>query len=556
VAEGKVFVGTLDGRLVALDAKTGATIWNVQTTDRAQPYTITGAPRVAGDFVLIGNGGGEFGVRGYVTAYDTETGKQAWRFYTVPGDPVKGPDGAASDPQMAMAAKTWAGKWYEYGGGGTAWDAIVYDREFDQILVGTGNGSPWNHRIRSDGKGDNLFLSSIVALDARTGTYKWHFQETPAESWDFTATQPIVLATLRIAGTERKVAMQAPKNGFFYVIDRKDGSLISAKNFVPVNWATSIDSRTGRPIETAEARYYRTGKPFAAVPAFLGAHNWHPMAYSPKTGLVYIPTQKIPYGYGDQRPFAFRPGDYNTGTIPIASDDTESNRSTGEIVAWDPVKQEAAWRLAQPWPGNGGMLATGGNLLFQGGPDGSFNAYDARDGRKLWSANAGAGVIAAASTYLLDGEQYVAVVAGLGGSSALFAGLLPRPKQLPNGRLLVFKFGGKSKLPEGPVLDPPPNPPTSIADAGAVKQGAMAYAFNCIFCHGKEAAATAILPDLRRSPALSDAAMWKDIVHDGALEATGMIGFGNKLTPGQVEAIRLYVGERARKLRQESSAGK
>lgn len=548
VSGGRVFVGSLDGRLIALDAKSGDKLWDVLTVDTAKPYTITGAPRVAGDLVVIGNGGADYGVRGYVTAYDAKTGEQVWRFYTVPGDPAKGPDGAASDPKLAAMLASWSGKWFEYGGGGTVWDAIVYDEEFGQLLIGTGNGSPWNRRIRSDGKGDNLYLSSIVALDARTGAYKWHFQETPGEAWDFTATQPIILADLRLDGEVRKVAMQAPKNGFFYVVDRKDGSFISANNFAAVNWATGVDPKTGRPIESPEARYEKTGKSFSLRPAFLGAHSWHPMAFSPKTGLVYIPTQEIPFSYGDQENFTFQPGEFNVGAMTAEGGvDAESSRLTGAMVAWDPVKQEEAWRIDQAYPGNGGILATGGNLIFQGGPDGTFNAYDARDGDKLWSADAQSGVVAAAATYVLDGEQYVAVAAGLGGSNALFAGVLPRPDRLPNGRLLVFKLGAKAKLPEAPLLDLPPNPPDQIADATTVAAGAQFFGY-CVTCHGAASKVTAIMPDLRRSASLSDAAAWKAIVYDGALEANGMVGFKDKLKPDQVEAIRLYIGEEARAL--------
>ena len=281
VADGRVFLGALDGRLIALDARTGKTLWSVQTTDPAKPLTITGAPRVFGDKVIIGNAGSEYGVRGFVTAYAAATGEQRWRFYTIPGDPRAPPDGAASDRVLKKKAlPTWAGHWYDYGGGGSPWDAIVFDPELRQVYVGVGNGSPWNYRIRSEGKGDNLFLSSIVALDADSGAYKWHYQENPGESWDFDATQPIILATLKLEGRDRKVLMQAPKNGFFYVIDRATGHLISAKNFVPMNWASGIDMNTGRPIENPSARFPH--EPFAMFPSALGGHSWQPMAFDPQ----------------------------------------------------------------------------------------------------------------------------------------------------------------------------------------------------------------------------------------------------------------------------------
>jgi quinohemoprotein ethanol dehydrogenase len=292
--KGKLYVGALDGRLIALDAKTGRELWSVQTTDTSRPYTITGAPRVVKDMVIIGNGGAEFGVRGYVSAYDAATGRQRWRFYTVP-NPSGQPDGAASDPIMAKAAVTWSanGQWKQSGGGGTVWDAIVYDPALDQLYIGVGNGSPWNHGVRSEGEGDNWFLSSVVALDPDTGAYKWHYQETPGETWDYTATQPIILAEMQ----GRKVLYHAPKNGFFFVIDRETGKPVSADMFTGVNWATGYDPVTWRPIENPEARFYKTGKPFIGAPAPIGAHSWQPMSYSPVTGLVYVPVNDIGFGF-------------------------------------------------------------------------------------------------------------------------------------------------------------------------------------------------------------------------------------------------------------------
>ena len=344
VEDGRVFLGALDGRLIALDAANGAVLWSVQTTDPDKPYTITGAPRVAGGNVLIGNGGAEYGVRGYVTAYDAASGRQVWRFYTVPGAPDAPADGAASDGVLAdKALPTWAGRWHEYGGGGTVWDAIVHDTELDQLYIGVGNGSPWNHKVRSDGKGDNLFLSSIVALDPATGAYKWHYQTTPGDSWDFTATQPIILATLTIDGKPRKVLMQAPKNGFFYVIDQETGELLSARHFVPMNWAEGVDMKTGRPIENPAARY--DGAPFVMYPSALGAHSWRPMAFSPRTGLVYLPVYEFMMAYGDQPGFAFTPGIWNTAIDPVLQTPPDDPAALaegmagfkGRLIAWDPV---------------------------------------------------------------------------------------------------------------------------------------------------------------------------------------------------------------------------
>jgi quinohemoprotein ethanol dehydrogenase len=351
--EGKVFVGTIDGRLIALNADTGMPVWSTMTVDPAKPYTITGAPRAAKGKVFIGNGGAEYGVRGYVSAYDADTGALAWRFYTTPSDPQLPPDGAASDKILKeLAAPTWHGRsWLGYGGGGgTVWDAIVYDAELDQLYIGTGNGSPWNRHIRSEGKGDNLFLSSVVALDPDTGAYRWHYQETPGETWDYTATQPIILATLAVAGEQRPVLMHAPKNGFFYVLDRRDGKLLSAEKFVPANWAERIDLETGRPVEMADARF--TDRPFLSTVGGAGAHNWQPMSYSPQTGLVYIPAQQIAFVYSQEEKFAYRPGEWNLG-VNLTQDplptDAEARSAIkqglqGRLLAWDPVRQKEAWR--------------------------------------------------------------------------------------------------------------------------------------------------------------------------------------------------------------------
>ena len=325
VSDGKVFVGVIDGRLVALDAKNGSVVWETITVDQSQPYTITGAPRSANGLVYIGNGGAEYGVRGYVSAYDANSGKLAWRFYTVPGDPSKGADGAASDPILSKAAATWNGQWWKLGGGGTVWDAIVYDDDFKQVIIGVGNGSPWNQQHRSPGGGDNWFLSSIVALDASTGAYKWHYQTTPGETWDYTATQPIILAEISIDGKMRKVAMQAPKNGFFYVVDRETGRLISAQPFLPmsptkstptgmpVSWAYAVDPATGRPVENPEARY--RGGAALVRPGPAGAHNWHPMSFSPQTGLVYLPAQDMAFPYAHDANPVTREGFYNAGVV-------------------------------------------------------------------------------------------------------------------------------------------------------------------------------------------------------------------------------------------------
>jgi quinohemoprotein ethanol dehydrogenase len=562
---GKVFVGALDGRLIALDAKTGKEVWSTVTVDQAQPYTITGAPRASNGLVYIGNGGAEYGVRGYVSAYDAETGKLVWRFYTVPGDPAKGPDRAASDPQMEMAGKTWNGEFWKAGGGGTVWDAIVVDPEFNQLIVGVGNGSPWNQQVRSPGGGDNLFLSSILALDLKTGAYKWHYQTTPGDTWDYTATQPIMLADLTIEGKPRKVAMQAPKNGFFYVIDRANGALISAKPIVPmapvektppgmpVSWSTGEIDAAGRPVENAVARY----KAGTAVvhPSTYGAHNWHPMAFSPETGLVYIPAQMMAMDWTTDPAYVLRPGRWNTGTVHAALPTDEPvrdairNSLTGFLLAWDPVAQKEVWRapLAGPW--NGGALATAGGLVFQGGVDGIFRAFDAKTGQELWRFDNQAATQAGPIAYEIDGEQYVAVNAGYGSVFFLVAGFVaPRPGHALNSRMYVFKLGGAAAAPKLDLaVAETPAPPAIRVSAATMARGEFVYGQFCVICHGAAAISGGVLPDLRRSPILADAEGWKGVVIDGVKADLGMPAHAKWITAADAEAIRAYVAREAQR---------
>ncbi len=422
--EGKVFVGAYDGRLIALDAATGQPVWEKDTiVDHSKSYTITGAPRVFKGKVVIGNGGAEYGVRGYITAYDAATGEQKWRWFTVPGDPSK----PFEDASMAKAAKTWdpAGKYWEAGGGGTAWDTLAFDPELNLMYVGTGNGSPWARSKRSPKGGDNLYLSSIVALNPDTGKYVWHYQETPGDNWDYTATQPMILADLKIDGKPRKVILHAPKNGFFFVIDRTNGKFISAKNFVEVNWATGYDKK-GRPIEVAAAR--QNEKPGDSIPGPFGAHNWHSMSFNPQTGLVYLPAQNIPLSLMDDKAWKFnenapaRPhAALGWNTAMFINAEPPKSKPMGRLVAWDPVAQKEAWGVEHVSPWNGGTLTTAGNLVFQGTADGRLVAYDAKTGDKLWETATGTGVVAAPATYMVDGKQYVSVAVGWGGVYGLAA---------------------------------------------------------------------------------------------------------------------------------------
>jgi quinohemoprotein ethanol dehydrogenase len=563
IYDGKLYFGAFDGRLIALDLKTGKPVWSVVTVDQSKTYTITGAPRIVKGRVVIGNGGAELGARGYVTAYDAQTGKQVWRFYTVPGDPSAGPDNAVSDKILEEKAKpSWFGKYWQTGGGGTVWDSIVYDQELDQLYIGVGNGSPWNHKVRSEGKGDNLFLSSIVALDPDTGAYRWHYQETPGESWDFTATQTITLATLAIDGKPRKVLMQAPKNGFFFVVDRTSGKLISAKNFVDVNWATGYDLKTGRPIEIPDARYETTAQ--VVVPGALGAHNWQPMAFSPKTGLAYVPANRALFGYKDPKAFEVRDGRWNLGIDgagDAAPDDAAAYAATrkllgGRLIAWDPIRQREAWGFDYSEPWNGGLLTTAGNLVFQGDTKGNLRAFAADTGKVLWTANVGIPIMAAPVTFDEGGEQYVAVAAGYGGAYALTSAFNDNPGPRPNGRIYVFKLGAKAAMPQiEKMVVVPASPPADKFTAAQIAHGDQLFARDCWVCHGPGAVSSGVVPDVRRSGLLGDAETWKAVVHDGALKDRGMIGFSKFLSPKDVEDLRAYVVHRARLLQQQEKAG-
>jgi len=551
VWQGKIFVGTLDGRLIALDAATGKPVWETLTIDPKSPYTITGAPRVVKGKVLIGNGGAEFGVRGYISAYDAATGKMLWRFYTVPGDPSQ----PFEAPILERAAKTWTGKPGKVGRGGTVWDSIAYDPDLDLVYFGVGNGTPWDRRTRSAQGGDNLFICSIVALKAETGEYVWHYQETPGDAWDFDSAESIVLADLTINQTPRKVLLHAPKNGFFYVLDRTTGELLSAKPYTNVTWATGVDLKTGRPMENPQARYEegKGGGPLAPGPS--GGHTWHSMSFSPLTNLVYIPVQDGGFFYKADPHFQPRELGFNAGIdfvaagMPQQPEIKKAILSTvkGHLSAWDPVQQKEVWRVERPTLANGGVLSTAGNLVFEGTAQGSVEAYRADNGQKLWSAEAQSGVVAAPMTYTINGEQYVAVLAGWGGVFQLAAGEVARVAARPQNvyRLLAFKLGGKAALPPLPEFTPPQlKPPKSTADAATIKKGEVLFQGVCSPCHGDVAVSGGVLPDLRYSGTL-DSDQWFDVVLKGILKSRGMVSFEKDLTRDDAAAIRAYVIFRA-----------
>jgi quinohemoprotein ethanol dehydrogenase len=548
---GKVFIGTQDGRLIAIDAKTGQPVWTAETMGKDEQRFISGPPRVFDGMVIIGHGGAdEASIRGYATAYDAETGEQKWRFYTVPGDPSKGFENKA----MEMAAKTWSGPWWKYGGGGTVWNAITYDAESDTILLGTGNGSPWNRKIRSEGKGDNLFLCSIVAVDAKTGAYKWHYQINPGESWDFNAAMDMELADLTIDGRLRKVLITAPKNGFLYVIDRTNGKLISAKPFVTTTWAKSIDLQTGRPVEEPNVHYENGPVTFRPTP--VGAHSGPPMAFSPQSGLVYIPAIDLQVTYDDTGITAAnwqRTGgmalDYGVRpNIQVP----KGEKTQGYLVAWNPVTQKQAWRLPMPGHFNGGVMATGGGLVFQGHLDSGFVAYDAASGKTLWRFDAKAPVVAPPISYSVNGRQYVTVIAGMGTSAGLFGPLLAKfgiDYRMQARRVLTFALDGKAVLPPKiPYAPKAVRDPDFKADPEAAKSGEAIFNMRCAVCHGGGAIAGGTAPDLRTSNAILAEEAFDAILHDGMLVPNGMPRF-EELSADDRAHIRQYLRTRADDLR-------
>ena len=548
---GKLYTGTSDGRLVALDAKTGEEIWAVQTTPKGSGLFITGAPRAFAGKVIIGQGGGDnTGNRGYATAYDAETGKQLWRFHTVPGNPADGFENEA----MAMAAKTWTGEWWKWGGGGEPWNAFSYDPQTNSVIFGTGNGFPQNQKPRSPGGGDNLFLCSVLALDADTGAYKWHYQFNPGETWDYNAPMDMALAELSIGGAQRKVVITAPKNGFLYVIDRLSGKLISAEKIAKVTWASRIDMATGRPVETPGARFPQ-GRPFELWPSKNGAHSWMPMAYSPLSRLVYIPKMElgdvVTESSGDLA--GWTNGVYGLG-MRVAAKRDDPRYATSALLAWDPVTQKQVWSVPLPGGWTGGVLATGGNLVFQGHIDGRLAAYDAMNGKELWRFPAQAGILAAPITYLAGGRQYVTVMVGTGGSAVFsaetLAGIVPDYRSQKR-RVLTFALGGTARLPPAP----PRFRPTAVADPGyranpeVEGRGNMVYHSNCGQCHGVDAVSGGAAPDLRASPLLLSAGGFKAVVHDGALLTAGMPVYP-ELDDAQLEAMRQWLRAAAARLRQ------
>lgn len=537
--DGKLFVGTIDGRLIAIDAKTGQPVWSTMTIDKGSKRTVTGAPRAYGKLVLIGNGGGDYGERGYLAAYNVDTGKQVWRFYTVPGSPEEN----AGDPTMEMAAKTWAGEYWKTGTGGTVWNGFTYDPELNRVYIGTGNSGPYNPATRSPGNGDNLFLVSIVAVDADTGKYIWHYQLNPREAWDYKAAAGIQMATIAVDGKPRKVLMQAPTNGFFYVLDRLTGKLISAEKYGKATWAEKIDLATGRPVEAPNIRY--ENGPVTIWPGPWGAHNWQPMSFSAKTGLVYIPYMQIGATYSIDKSSAIG----GTMMVPVVKDKEDG---AGKLIAWDPVAQKARWSVPLNGFWNGGVLSTGGNLVFQGIEDGTFNAYNAATGAKVWTFDAGLGIIGAPISYTANGKQYISILVGYGGATPIGSSFIKggwKYNAQPR-RLLTFVLGGTAKLPETAPRDftvQAVDDPKLVIDTAAALRGAGVYAAkNCIVCHGANGVSPGSpAPDLRESGIAFDKAGFAQFLKAGSASALGMPAYP-EITAQETDDLYMYIRARAR----------
>ena len=546
----KIIIATLDGRLIALDKASGKPVWTSRVFDQERyAYTITGAPRVFDGKVVVGQSGGDFGVRGFAAAYDADTGEKLWKFYLTPGDPAEGPDGEASDPVMDMIRKTWFGTgYYELGGGGNPWDSIAYDPELKLVYVGTGNATPHARYYRSDNKGDNLFVCSIVALHAETGQYAWHYQMNPGEEWDWTCTQSMISADLMIDGRLRKVIMQAPKNGFFYVLDRETGEFISAGAHVMQNWNKGF-LPDGTPIENPAARY--GFEPSLVYPGPGGAHNWFPMAFSPRTGLAYFPAYQSGFVFALQPGWEPKPFRSNSGWGGFTGEalqkrlalQAEANKhEKAWLTAYDPVKQQVAWQVELPRHGNGGVFVTASDLVFEGTTKQTFAAFDAKTGKVLWEYPTQSAPVAGGITYMVDGEQYVAINAGWGGGAAQIergAGIeLPRSP----ARLLVFKLGGTETLPPLAAKEPIPDPPRVTGSEEQIARGAQLFAETCAVCHGQNAIGG--VKDLRHMSAESHG-LFSDIVLKGIYLDKGMASFDDLLDADDVEAIHQYVIARA-----------
>ena len=544
---GMVYVGTLDGRLIALDAANGTPRWSADTfIDAAPGRNITGAPRVVKGRVLIGNGGADMGARGYVSAYDARSGELAWRFFTVPGNPALGFENAT----LAKAAMTWSGEeWWRWGGGGTVWDAMSYDPELDLLYIGVGNSSLFPRARRSPGGGDNLFVSSIVALRPDDGRYVWHFQLAPGEQWDYPATTQLVLIDTVFQGEQRKLLVQVPKHGFVYVLDRENGQLLSAEKFTRVTWASHYDLASGRPVENPEADYSRSGKPTLVWPGALGGHNWNPVSWNPRTGLLYFSETRMPsvFAMDPQVQLRERGRRYNTSLDMSAMLNNpafmaEQANPRGSLIAWDVARARIAWQVEQPLPINGGTLSTAGNLVFHGATDGRLVAYRADSGEQLWEARTFGAVQGGPVSYAVDGRQYIAAGIGWGGGhSAALADGATLGGWRNASRIGVWTLDGQGVLPEperftGAIAAIP-----VTADEATLQRGVGLFMTHCGYCHG---AGSGGVPDLNYM-SKDTHARFEAIVRGGLLAARGMPAFAEQLSREEAEAIRQFLAARA-----------
>lgn len=577
VAHGRVFVAATDGRLSALDKNTGKVLWQVDTlVDHTRGYSVTGAVYVANDVAVVGNSGSEYDARGYISAYDVRNGKLRWRFFTVPANA----DGPFENPELEMAARTWDphSRW-EVGGGGTVWGGMAYDRELNLLYFGTGNAETYNRKLRSPSGGDNLFTCSLLAIHADTGRLAWHYQEVPGDQWDFDSDASVMLANLEISGHTHKVLLHAAKDGFFYVLDRVSGELLSAKAYVPVNWASDVDLKTGRPVQTEQGDY--SNGPRLVFPSPTGGHNWQPMAFNPHTGLVYIPTVEASAVYWlPIHPFVYVRGALNMGAryvwtarnagdaglqtedakmLPPLSELAAGQPDTtirGFLRAWDPITNRVVWQvetsdqwvdqLNAMWNG-GGVLTTAGGLVFQGRSMGYLHVYRADNGQQLAAIDVGTGIMAAPMTYELHGVQYVSVMAGSGGAfGQSYAEGTAAYRYGNAGRIVTFKLGGGT-VPRPPALTQTvgvPRPPLERFGSAALRdQGRELLTRNCLICH-KNAATAGSVPDLRHMSPQTHS-QFEDIVLKGTRASKGMGSFAEILSTQDVKAIHAALVDEA-----------
>jgi quinohemoprotein ethanol dehydrogenase len=567
VWRGRVFVGTSDGYLHAVDAATGRRVWKVDTLpvrDAKHYYTISGAPVVAGDAVIIGSSGADFtGVRGYFAAFDKADGRLKWRFYTVPRDPKLGPQ---DQPHLKRAVQSWDPRHrWEEGSGGTVWDSITYDPDLKLVYVGTGNGAPYN--LTEDGRhgGDDLYAAAILAVHVDTGTLDWWFQPTPGDRWDYDSTAKMILADLDFGSGRRKVLMQANKNGYFYVLDRASGEVLGAHQFAYVNWTLGLDPKTYRPRPNPAAEY--AAVPRLIFPGQAGAHNWQPMSFDPRTKRVFVPTIEQPMIYIDTArrpagliegmftvpgivPEAYFPSDLESlfGPLPaLTSLETGTSApasSRGMLRALDALTGNMVWEAPTESAWDGGVLSTDGNLVFQGDVAGHLNIYTADTGRLVDRIDVGTGIMAAPMTYRIHGAQYVAVLAGYGGANVS----IPFPpdsaayRYRNDGRLLAFKLGGGAV----PKPEPAPNasldrPAAPAVGEAAGSHGEVLYNRYCARCH---VFGRSILPDLRRLSPVTDH-LFYDIVLKGLYAPQGMARWDDVLTSEDAKAIHDYIMDMA-----------